>query len=285
MRSLPPTLLVDNQYDRVFLYPAAVVDASSSQEDREPWRVVDARRERSYWQPQTDAEHWIRSTLGVGNEASADFWWLDRGHNRWGTTIYQEFGATGAAWPMSLPITLPPLNGGRIPVGGDPFSPSGAVTEEGACYGFFAKTGPWLYRRTRFPALGGGQITTIPGLMVGLRHQFHGFSTIYDPDASERTEIAGESQVGYQAVAQTYSWRVLELSFTHIGREEYLSRIRLLYRWMFQHNQVCYALPNAGDDPTLGGLFRYSGRQWSAPTNRVYRTLRFRLREVGARVD
>jgi hypothetical protein len=283
--STQPILCVDNQYDRVFLYPAAVVDASSQQTDREPWRLVDGRRERTYWQPATDAEHWVRSTLGVGNEQYADFWWMDRGHNRWGTTIYPaEFGSEGATWPLSIAATIPPLASGRIPVGGSPFG-GVAVTEEGACYGFFPKTGPWLWRRTRFPALGGGTLTTIPGFAVGLKHQFTGYSGIFDPDKGERTQIQGQSRVGYRAVDTTYSWRMLELRFQHIARAEYFDRIRSLSALLFKRNQPCYALPNAGLYPTIGGLFQYDGTQYSAPTERTYHRVTYTLREVGHLID
>lgn len=283
--SMKPIVLVDNQLDRAFLYPAAVVDSSGFQLDREPWRLVDARRERTYWQPPTDAEHWVRSTLGAGNEQRADFFWMDRGHNRWGTTIHVEFGTTGSAWPVSLAFTIPPLNGGRIPVGGSPFGGQVAVTEEGACYAFFAVTGPWLYRRARFPALGGGLLTTIPGFAIGLSNQFVGGSTIFDPDKAERTQLSSQSRVGYRAVDTTYSWRVLELRFQHIPRADYWARIRALMALLFKRNQPYYALPNAGLYPTLGGLFQYDGTQFSAPTQRTYHSLSFTSREVGALID
>lgn len=283
--STQPIVLVDNQYDRVFLYPAAVVDASSQQSDREVWRLVDGRRERTYWQPATDAEHWVRSTLGVGNEAYADYWWLDRGHNRWGTTIYLEFGNTGAAWPLSIPVILPPLSSGRIPVGGSPFGGQVAVTEEGACYGFFPKTGPWLWRRTRFPALGGGTLTTIGQHAIGLKHQFTGYSGILDPDNGERTQSTGQSRVGYRAVDTTYSWRLWEFRFQHIQRPEYFDRIRRLSRLLFNRNQPCYSLPNAGLYPFIGGLFQYDGTRYSAPTERTYHRVTYTLREVGALID
>lgn len=285
MGSLPPTLLVDNRHDRVFMYPAGVLDASGSQADREPWRTVSARRERQYWQPPTDAEHWLRMTVGAGNESEADYIWMDRGHNRWGTSVHQEFGSDGANWLLTKSWTIPALVSGRIPVGGDPFGPSGCVTEEGAWYAFYAKTGPWLWDRTRFPALGGGTITTIPGLMVGLRHTFLGYSGIFDPDAGERTQLTARSRTGYRAVDTTYSWRVLKLRFAHIPRAEYFGRIRRLMELLFKRNQPCYALPNAGLYPTLGGLFQYEGTSFSAPTQRVHHSLEFTLTEVGARVD
>lgn len=285
--STQPIVLVDNQYDRVFLYPSAVVSTSSDppQLDREAWRLVDARRERTYWQPATDAEHWVKSTLGVGNEQYADYWWMDRGHNRWGTTIYQEFGHDGATWPVSLAYSIPPLVSGRIPVGGSPWGGQVAVTEEGCVYAFFAKTGPWLWRRTRVPALGGGALSTIPGFSPGLMHQFTGYSSILDPDRGERTQLTGQSRVGYRAVDTTYSWRIWEFRFQHIARPEYFNRIRALSALLFKRNQPCYVLPNAGLSPTIGGLFQYDGTTYSAPTERTYHRVTYTFREVGARID
>lgn len=291
MQSQPPLLLVENHFDRVIQQPQALVTATSSKLDREPWRIADYRRELTWHEFTTDgggADQVIAVNLGAGNGRSADYVWLDRGHNLWGRTIYVEAGHDGAAWPFSRGFAVPAQPTGLWPeilgVGGDPTEPIFCVTEESSLYALFARSAKYQYWRLRFPYAAGWVPVTV-GAMLGNRHHFLGFSNIYDPDQAERTELAQQSRAGWRAVDTTYSWRILQLGFTYIGRSEYDTSLRQLQHLLFRRNQPVAAVLNFGHRPERLWLFQYRGTQWTAPANRTYHRNAMTLVECGPRLD
>lgn len=279
---LPPILLVDNQMDRIGQYPAAVLTASSSQPDREPFRVADYRREDTWWEPTSDGGaggNWIRSNLGVTGKRAADYVFIDRGHNLWGKTVKVELGADGAAWPSTRTLQVPAIG----TVGGDPTTDIMCVTEEGALYSFFGKTAEYQYRQLAIPQVA-SFVPVVPGLLIGARHEHFGYLRTSDPDKGDRTEPSERSQAGRRAYGRVYHWRTMELSVGAIGRQVYDDKIRDLRRLLFEKNEPCVALHNAGDYPAQGWMFQYSGTSYSAATSRLYREIRWNFTEVGARV-
>lgn len=284
MASKPPLLMVTSYLDRVRQYPAAVVTASSAANGRDPWRVTDGRRESTWWEPTSDgggSDNYLRVDLGAAGSGSADYAWLDRGHNLWGRTVAVESGATGSAWPDSTARAVPALDGsGNYVPGGNPES-AWAVTEEGAAYTLFTATAARRWHQFRIPYVA-GFVPRVTGLMVGARHQL-GYSRISDRDASDRSVASERSTAGWGASDTPYAWRVLELDLPLINRADYDGYMRLLKRMLFDLGLPAVGVPNYGDYPAEGIFAKYEGTQFRAPTQHVLRSTRFVLTEYGPR--
>jgi hypothetical protein len=281
MPAQTPLLLIDNIFDNVALYQAALVDASSEVAGREAFRVASYRRDRQAWQPTSDHNPnggWVRVDLGAGVTRGVDFLFIDRGHNLWGKTVTLEAGDDGAAWGTSQAFTVPAIG----TVGGDPTWPSIAVTEEGALYSLKATTWAtkrWFRFRVNYVA---AFIPIVTGLIAGLKSQLLGYSNVFDEDAGERTESQETSQAGYRGSAVTYSWRVAEIGLAYIGSAEYDASMREIRRLLFQLNQAFVLFMDYGGYPARGWMFQYDGRSWGMSKTKVYRNTRWRFREVGA---
>jgi F5/8 type C domain len=277
---MPPTaplLLVDNVYDTVTLYPTGTVATSNERVGNEGYRVASYRRERASWQTSTTAaSHWVQVDLGATVSRDTDFIVFDRGHNLWGRNVSVQYSADGITWSALRAFLLPAAG----TLGGDPTTNTGAVTEEGAWWALFAPSGaPRRFWRVIFPDTIAPIVT---GLVLGLRSQLLGFSNTFDEDAGERTEASSTSTAGYRASEKTYSWRTLELGLAYIGAVEYDATIRSLRGWLFDRNQPAVIFMDYGTRPERGWMYQYDGRAWAAAKTRVYRSGRFRFRELGA---
>jgi hypothetical protein len=272
-----PLLFVDNLLDTVQGYPAGVLTASSEGVGHEAYRVADYRRERSWWQSTSAAaNHAVRIDLGAGASRAVDYLFLDRGHNLWGKTITLGSSATGIApFTTQRTFTVPAVG----TLGGDPTSTTLCVTEEGACYAIFTALGA---ARGWQVAVVESTLPVVPGLMLGLRDQFINFSTTFDEDAGERTQISATSKAGYRGTDTTYSWRVVEIGLALIGATEYDATVRTLRKRLFERNQPWVVLVmDYGTRPERAWMFQLDGSAWGMSKKRVYREGRLRLREVG----
>lgn len=276
-----PLLLVDNVFDAITLYPAAILDALSEASGREAFRVADYRRDRTWWQPTSDHNStggWLRVNLGAGATRGVDYLFLDRGHNLWGKTVTLEGGDDGAVWAVSQAFVVPAAG----TVGGDPTWPSMAVTEEGALYSLRATTFAtrrWWRLRVNYVAT---FIPVVTGVMAGLKTHLLGYSTTFDEDAGERTQTGETSRAGYRGAALTYSWRTCELGLNYIGDAEYDATMRTMRRLLFERNQPVIVFMDYVTNPARGWMYQYDGAAWGMPKQRAYRGGRIRLRELGA---
>lgn len=277
MPPIAPLLLVDNVYDTVTLYPTGTVTTSNERVGNEGHRVASYRRERASWQTSTTAAgHYVQVDLGATVSRDADFIVLDRGHNLWGRTVSVQHSADAITWVTLRSFLLPAAG----TLAGDPTTTTGAVTEEGAWWALFAQSGAARrYWRVSSPDIIAPIVT---GLLLGLRSQLLGFSSTFDEDAGERTEATSTSTAGYRASEKTYSWRTLELGLAYIGAAEYDATIRTLRGWLFDRNQPAMIFMDHGTRPERGWLYQYDGKVWGAAKTRVYRSGRFRFRELGA---
>lgn len=276
MPAQKPLLLVDNLLDTVQLYPAGVLTATSERVGHEAFRVADYRRERSSYQTTVAAAgHAVRVDLGASMTRTVDYLFLDRGHNLWGRTLTIGSSATGAA-PFTTVRTLTVPAAGTL--GGDPTSTVMAVTEEGACYALFAESGAFRAWEVKVVE---SLVPVITGLMLGLRSQLVRFSTTFDEDAGERTQVNAMSKAGYRGTDTTYSWRVAEIGLSLIGADDYDAKVRLLRKQLFEKNQPWVLAMDYGTRPERMWMFQYDGTSWAFAKKRVYREGRIRGREVG----
>lgn len=275
-----PLLLVDNIFDQVNLYPGGAIAVSSEITGREGFRVADARRERSWWQPANDGGgspgNWIAASLPGGATIQPDFIWIDRGHNLWGHLLEVSSSPTiGGAQTTRFSRVVPVLG----TVGGDPTT-GWCVTEEGAIYAlanFVAPANSWRVN----PPFASGLVYIIPGLMLGKRTQLLGFSRVKDEDAATRTEIQEVSRANYLGTDKRYAARTVTLDLAYIGATEYDGTIRTLRRQLFELDQPAVVCMDYGTHPERAWLYRYQGTQFSAPQTRVSRATQFTMREVG----
>lgn len=272
-----PLILVDNFLDTIALYPKATVFASNFITGREPFRVADARRDRSWWQGTANGDQ-IGVDMGVGNTVNPTYLYFDRGSNLWGGSISLQWSDDN--------ITYTPLWSPGAPalgtVGGDPTSNATlAATEEGALYTIFGPTGAAhrYWRIACFPS--GGAAPVIPGVMLGVRTQLLGFSRVRDEDAMTRTDISETSRSGYLASDKRYAWRTLLVDLPYIGATEYDATIRTLRRRLFELDQAAVIAMDYATKPERAWMYRYDGTAFSAPMTRAYRATQFRMREVG----
>jgi hypothetical protein len=219
------------------------------------------------------ADHWVRTHLLAAQ--TVDAIWLDRGHNLAGRTIYLEGGNDGLTWPTVQSFVVPAGVGGSIT------PPDMCGTEEGAAWTVYNSVGPHAWWRLRVP-YDAGFIPVIPGVIVGRRTHLLSYSTVFDEDAGERTQLTQQSTAGYRAVDTTYSWRTAELGLAYIGAAEYDGMIRQLREALFSKNAAVMLCLDAGTHPERTWLFQYDGTTWGMAKSRVLRNGRIRLREVGA---
>jgi hypothetical protein len=277
MASQPPLILVDNKFDVNSLYPLGTLTASSELTGREAYRVIDARRERSWWQGATSATgHFLAVDLGSGNTGNVDSVWFDRGHNLATRQVEVDYSDNGSAWTALVTLTFP----AATVVGGDPTLTTLSQTEEGSNYALFTQAGA-AHRYWRILFLGSAFQPIVLGVILGLRSQFLGYSRVRDEDAGNRTEIQEMSRSGYLGTDRRYGWRTFALDLNYIGATEYDGTIRSLRRTLFELDQPFVGIINYGDKPERAWLYRWDGTQFSAPTNRVNRGLQIRGREVG----
>lgn len=277
MSPQPPLLLVDNLFDTVQQYPAAVLTASAERAGHEAYRIADYRRERSTWQPAAAAAgHYAAIDLGAGKSAAVDYVYLDRGHNLWGDTLIIGYSDSGVA-PFTIFRTLNVPAIGTL--GGDPTSTTMAVTEEGACWAIFTASGAHRAWQAKVPE---NVLPVVSGLMLGQRHQLLQFSSTFDEDAGDRTETSTTSVAGYKGTDTTYSWRTCDLALSYIGGTQYDASIRALRELLFKRNQPLIILLDYGTRPERGWMYQLDGKSWSMAKKRVYREGRLRFREVGA---
>lgn len=274
MPSQPPVIMVDNKFDRINLYPLAVLTSSTAIVGREVQYLADYRRERDYYQAAAvAANQFVQTDLGAGNTGTFDFLWIDRGHNLWSTSLQAYAGANNIA------LTVPALG----TVGGDPTSSVMCVTEEGALYSFVAA--PAVAQTIGLRVVTSMQ-PLITGLIMGLKVQLSspaGYSSVLDEDAGERSDRTEASLVpGYEGADRTYSARKVELRLAMIGATEYDGAIRGLRRTLFEVGQCAVVCMNYGNKPERAWLYKYKGNQWSSPIGKgVYRNVSIPLFEYG----
>lgn len=277
-----PLLLVDSVYDTYNLYPSALLTATSEVVGKEAFHVADYKRDRSWWQPTTDgggSPNYAIVDLGAGVQHGVDFLWIDRGHNLWGKVLSLEGDLTGTStWTIGGSFGAVPAVG---TVGGDPTT-GWSVTEEGALWRLYGAP-LTACRKWRFGvAYVAAFVPIVTGLMVGLKTQLLGYSTVFDEDAGERNEATETSRAGYRGSSMIYSWRTAELGLAYIGATEYDATMRQLRQLLFQKGQPFALFLDYGTRPERGWLFQYEGSTWAQPKSKYYRAGRIRAREVGA---
>lgn len=280
MAPQPPLILVDNVFDRINLYPSAVLSSSGDMAGREVQFVADYRRERTYWQAATAATNrYVQSEIGEGNTRAVDSCWIDRLTTvalggLWGLTVVIEAGDDGAAWPDSVSRAVPASG----TIGGDPET-TWCVTEEGAIYTLFTAFSARRYFRVRVST---SAQPVIAGVILGKRFQLLNYSSVRDEDAGERSNRVEKSLVpGYDGRDRTYARRTVLLKLSTIGATEYDSTIRSLRRTFFEVDEPAVVIQNYGSNPERAWLYQYEGERWSSPTSRVLRDLALPLSEVG----
>lgn len=274
MAPQPPLILVDSKFDRISLYPAAVLTSSTAVVGREVNFIADYRRERTYYQAAAvAANQFVQSDLGAGATDTFDAIWIDRGHNLWGASLQAYAGANNIA------LTVPALVSGAFVPGGDPTSSVMCVTEEGSAWSLVSA--PAVAQTMGLRVVTSMQ-PILTGLVLGKRSQLLNYSSKRDEDAGGRTERSQESDAGYLAVERTYAYRTCELSLDLIGAAEYDSTIRSLRATLFERNQPAVIVMNYGDKPERGWLMQYQGKGWSSPMMRAHRKWTGTFREVGA---
>lgn len=276
----PPLILVDNVFDRINLYPLAVLSSSGDAVGRDKEFIADYRRERDYWQAATAATNrYVQVDLGAGNSRAVDSCWIDRLTTvalggLWGLTVVIEAGDDGATWPDSVSRAVPASG----TVGGDPET-SWCVTEEGAIYTLFTPFSARRYFRVRIST---SAQPVIAGVIVGKRIQLLNYSSVRDEDAGERSNRVEKSLVpGYEGRDRTYARRTINLKLSTIGATEYDSSIRTLRRLLFETDQPAVVVHNYGTNPERAWLYQYEGPNWSSPMQRVLRDLGLPMSEVG----
>lgn len=274
----PPLILVDNIFDRINLFPGAVLASTiTAAQGRDVAYLADYRRERSFFQAASAAPNiGVTSDIGAGNTRAIDAIWLDRGHNLWGLTI-DITSASDAGFTTGVTITTLTVPAATV-VGGDPTSATMCVTEEGALYSLFTAHPARRYFRARVVSSSQPIIT---GIILGARVQLLIYSSQLDEDAGGRVEKSQESDAGYLATDRVFAYRTIELQLSLVGATEYDATIRSLRRTLFEKNQPAVVVMNYGQRPERGWLYQYSGRSWSAATSRVYRSVTIPMREVG----
>lgn len=276
---MPPTtplIIADNLFDFT-LYPTATLTDSSELTGREAYRIIDARRERSWWQAATSAtSHFVQVDLGAGIAANADAIWFDRGHNMAGRQIQIDYSDNGSAWTTLRTLTFPAAG----VVGGDPTLTTMSATEEGVSWALFTAAAA-AHRHWRFLLLGAAYQPVIPGVMLGVRAQLIGYSRVKDEDSMNRTEVQEMSRAGYLGTDRRYAWRTVAIDLNYIGATEYDSTIRTLRRQLFELDQPFFCAMDYGTKPQWGWLYRWDGTRYSASQNRTYRANVITGREVG----
>lgn len=233
---------------------------------------------------------WVGVDLGAATVLAPDYVWIDRGHNLWGGSIAVD-GTPDATFATSFGTDravaarfIPSLDAnGNYVVGGDPTT-GVCVTEEGALYMLF--TAPTANRawRVRFPIGLSSFTPVVPGIMLGRRHQLLNFSTSRDEDAGGRKVASEESDAGWLGNGKAYAWRTVDLGLKYIGAAEYDTTIRDLRRLLFERNQPAVVAMEYGTYPQRAWLYQLDGRAWANPMERVLRSGRLTLREVGPRL-
>ncbi|HVX39618.1 MAG TPA: hypothetical protein VHB25_08595 [Gemmatimonadaceae bacterium] len=280
---MPPTtplLLLDNVFDTSVLYLGATLSASDAQTGHEAFRVADYRRERTWWQPASDAGvlGYHSVVVQLPTARAVDYLVLDRGHNLAGLTIYLESSNDGASWVADgtfVELTVPASG----TIGGTPTAPAMANTEEGVTWTLFTALPAALWWRILIPA-STGFLPIVPGVMAGLRTQLLGHSSVYDEDAGGRTQTTQQSTAGYLASDTTYAWRTAVLDLKLIGATEYDATMRMLRALLFAKNQPAMLFMDYATYPERGWLYRYDGASWGMAKSRVYRGGRIPLREL-----
>jgi hypothetical protein len=278
MASQPPFLLADNVFDRINLYPLALLTWNTAITGQEGNYVADYRRERTLFQTAAAAvNQGIVTNLGVGGNVLADTCWIDRGHNLWGKNLQVGAGADGVTWTETVTRLVPALG----TVGGDPTA-AWCVTEEGALYTilpggtFNIARQYWLVRVTDNWA------PLFTGIILGKRMQMLNYSSVLDEDEGERDERQENSLIkGYYGRERVYTGRKLRLQLATIGITEYDTLIRSMRRLLFERDQPFFTVMNYGTKPERGWLYQYQGTTFSAPAERVYRRHSFVAQELG----
>jgi hypothetical protein len=278
MASQTPFFLADNVFDRINLYPLALLTWNTPIAGQEGNYVADYRRERSAFQAAAAAvNQGIVTNLGAGGNVLADTCWIDRGHNLWGKNLQVGAGADGVTWTETVTRVVPAIG----TVGGDPTT-SWCVTEEGALYtilpsGTFTTARQyWLVRVTDNWA------PLITGIILGKRTQLLNYSSVLDEDEGERDERQENSLIkGYYGRDRVYSARKLRVQLATIGISDYDTNIRALRRLLFERDQPAFIVMNYGNKPERGWLYQYQGGTFSAPAERVYRRASFVMQELG----
>lgn len=270
----PPMLLVSNVFDRINYYPTATLTSTATASGTDVRYVADYRRERTWWMAaSTAALNSITSTLGVGETATCDTLWIDRGHNLWGKGVgVQGSDGAGGALVTLLERTVP----AQGTVGGDP-SLTWCVTEEGALYTYadtaYARRSWGVYVRDVWQP-------RITGVILGPRTQLASYSARLDEDAGRRTMRQEESLAGYVAADRVYSGRTLSLSLSEIGAAQYDATIRSLRAVLFERNQPVIIAMDWGTRPERAWLYQLDQRDWSFGAQRVMRSGTMTFREL-----
>lgn len=167
-----PLILIDNVFDRVNLYPSAVLSSSGAAPGTDVRYIADYRRERTKWQAAVNSnDPNVSVDLGAGSSRAIDSVWIDRGHNLWGLTVRVD--ASDAA-DFSTGNGLQWVVPARGTVGGDPTA-GWCVTEEGALYTLFVAFAARRYIRVRIAGapnvanIGTAGATTYRYFVVGVR--------------------------------------------------------------------------------------------------------------------
>ncbi len=288
MAPQPPLILVDNVFDRINLYPAALPLTSDRVPvvGREMNFIADYRRERTYWHsgPTDGNGAYVQVDLGAGNSQKGDSIWLDRGHTANPGSALTVYGSNDnfSTFPAAIYTANMPAVG---TVGGDPTT-GWCITEEGAAYSLVALTAACRYWRVTFAFATYPNGVIVPGIILGKRVQLSspaGWSSVVDEDAGERSERMESSLVpGYEGSDRTYSARKVELRLAYIGATEYDSVIRGLRRTLYEVGQPAVVCMDYGTHPERAWLYRYSGKSWSSPIGKgVYRNVSIPMTEVG----
>lgn len=244
--------------------------------------------------------HWVGVDAGAiaANKLHCpDFLYIDRGHNLWGQIVIVEAVSTDQTFATGtytdrgwIALAIPALDAnGNFVVGGDP-TVGFCVTEEGAVYTIFqdpvAMAARQVNRAVRVRFLSGSPtfVPQVTGIMLGVRTQLLGYSSISDDDEGARRLRTEESDAGYLATGRVYAYRTAQVSFTLIGDTEYDGNIRRIRRLAFEQNQPWLLCLNYGFYPQRMWLFQSTDTKWSAPKKTVYRDWRMMGREVGAAV-
>lgn len=269
----PPFLLVDNKYDRINLYPNAVLSSSGDSYGTDMRFVADYRRERTLWTAAAaQTNNFVTTDLGAGGDSAVDTIVLDRGHNLWGKTVRVD-GDDGAGGSMVTVLNRAlPLKG---TIGGDP-NVSWCITEEGAAYTFTAPA----TRRRWITYVTDNWRPNITGIILGARTQLASYSKKLDEDAGGRTVRSEQSVAGYDATDRTYSWRTLDLVLDQIGAAAYDAQIRYLRRVLFERNQPAFIAMNYGTRPERAWLYRLNMPSWSFAAARIARSGTLTFREL-----
>jgi hypothetical protein len=280
MATQTPLILLDNLFDAVVQYPAATVSADTEAAGREAFHVADYRRDRSWWSPTAAAAgHYVQVDLGSVITASPDYLYLDRGHNLWGKTIEIRNSAVGTQpfGTTSISRGIPALDAsGNFVPGGDP-STGVCVTEEGACYLFFAGGAVKRYWQLYIVD---NMLPIVPGVQMGVRSQLFGYSDVYDDDEATRKARSEESDAGYLATGRVYTYRTAQLDFPLVGDTDYDGQLRAILALIFQRDAPWVLCLNWGLYPARTWMFRWDGTRLATAKRGAYRSTKLTGREV-----